>query len=82
MLMNSAFVTRRVRAESGSLVQRLIASPKTSGEIVDELFLATLSRYPTLQEKNTAARWLDADRASASDLQWVLLNKVDFVFNY
>ena len=82
MLMNSAFVTRRVRAEGGSLVQQLIASTKTSGEIVDELFLATLSRYPTLQEKTTAAKWLDADRTSASDLQWVLLNKVDFVFNY
>jgi sugar lactone lactonase YvrE len=82
MLMNSAFVTRRVRAEGGSRVQQLIASAKTSGEIVDELFLATLSRYPTLQEKNAAVRWLDADRVSASDLHWVLLNKVDFVFNY
>ena len=47
-----------------------------------DVFLATLSRYPTLQEKTTAAKWLDADRTSASDLQWVLLNKVDFVFNY
>jgi hypothetical protein len=53
-----------------------------SGEIVDELFLATLSRYPTLQERRTAVSWLDADRAKRSDLQWVLLNKVDFVFNY
>ncbi len=82
MLMNSSFVTRRVRAEGGSLVQQLMASPKTSGEIVDTLYLATLSRYPTPREKTVAVGWLDADRANASDLQWVLLNKVDFVFNY
>lgn len=82
MLMNSAFVTRRVRAEGGSLVEQLIKSPKTSAEIVDALYLATLSRYPTAEEKRLAASWLDADRKSAEDLHWGLLNKLDFVFNY
>jgi hypothetical protein len=82
MLMNSEFVTKRVRPESHSLVQQLIESSKTSAEIVDALYVATLSRYPTAQEKKLAASWLDADRSSASDLHWVLLNKVDFIFNY
>jgi uncharacterized protein DUF1553 len=82
MLMNSPFVTRRVRPEGHSLVQQLIESSKTSTEIVEAMYLATLSRYPTAEEKKVAASWIDADRASASDLHWVLLNKVDFVFNY
>jgi hypothetical protein len=82
MLMNSSFVTRRVRAEGGSLVEQLIKSPKTSAEIVDALYLATLSRYPAAPEKQLAVSWLEKDRRSAEDLQWALLNKLDFIFNY
>jgi hypothetical protein len=82
MLMNSSFVTRRVRAQGGSLVERLITSSKTNAEIVDALYLATLSRYPMPEERQLAVSWLDQDRKSAEDLQWTLLNKMDFVFNY
>ena len=48
------------------------------------MFLATLSRYPTdaemvilLKNRQSNARyqWL-------SDMQWALLNKLDFAFNY
>ena len=47
------------------------------------MFLATLTRYPTerelalVMERRTGPRyqWL-------SDLQWALLNKLDFAFNY
>ena len=81
-LMNSAYVTRRVRAEGGSLVEQLLKSAKSSGEIVDALYVATLSRYPTLEEKRLATSWLDADRTSAEDLHWSLLNKLDFIFTY
>jgi hypothetical protein len=83
MLMNSPFVTRRVRAEEGSRVAHLVQSARTSGEIVDELYLATLSRPPLPAEKEIAVSWLDADRRQgAEDLHWSLLNKLDFVFNY
>jgi hypothetical protein len=83
MLMNSPFVTRRVLAENGSLVEQLLKSAKTSAEIVDALYLATLSRYPLPQEKQLAAEWLEKDRRQgAEDLHWSLLNKLDFVFNY
>ena len=67
-LMNSPFVTRRVRAENGSLVEQLINSTKSSTEIVDEMYLATLSRYPSLAEQALAVSWLDTDRTSAEDL--------------
>jgi hypothetical protein len=83
MLLNSPFVTRRVRAEQSSLVEQLVKSAKGSAEIVDELYLATLSRYPLPQEKQLAAAWIEKDRKQgAEDLQWSLLNKLDFVFNY
>ena len=83
MLMNSPFVTKRVLAEGGSLVEQLVKSAKPSGEIVDELYLATLSRHPLPEEKQLAVAWLDKDRKQgAEDLHWSLLNKLDFVFNY
>ena len=82
-LMNSPFVTRRVTAANGSLVDQLVKSAKSSAEIVDELYLATLSRYPLAQEKQIAIEWLEKDRKQgAEDLHWGLLNKLDFVFNY
>lgn len=83
MLMNSPFVTRRVRAEGGSRVDQLVRSQKSNAEIVDALYLATLSRPPLPEERKVALGWLDADRREgAEDLQWALLNKLDFVFNY
>jgi hypothetical protein len=82
-LMNSPFVTRRVTAVNGSLVEQLVKSSKASAEIVDELYLMTLSRYPLPQEKQLAVSWIEKDRKQgAEDLHWGLLNKLDFVFNY
>ena len=83
MLMNSPFVTRRVRAQDGSRVDQLVRSGMTNAEIVENLYLATLSRPPLPAEKQVALSWLDADRREgAEDLHWSLLNKLDFVFNY
>ncbi len=83
MLMNSPFVTRRVQAANGSLVEQLVKSSKSNAEIVEALYLATLSRYPLAREKELALTWLAQDRKQgAEDLQWGLVNKLDFVFNY
>ena len=82
-LMNSPFVTRRVTAANGSLVEQLAQSSKSGAEIIDELYLATLSRYPLPQEKQLAISWIEKDRKQgAEDLHWSLMNKLDFVFNY
>jgi hypothetical protein len=83
MLMNSPFVTKRVRADGGSLVEQLVQSKKSSGEIVDALYLNTLSREPLPAEKQIATSWIEQDRIQGTeDLQWSLLNKLDFIFNY
>ncbi len=83
MLMNSPFVTKRVLAENNSLAEQLVKSSKASREIVETLYLATLSRPPLPQETELAAAWIEKDRKQGvEDLQWSLLNKLDFVFNY
>jgi hypothetical protein len=83
MLMNHPFVTKRVQAANGSLVEQLVKSTKSNADIVDELYLATLTRWPLAREKQLALAWLAQDRQQgAEDLQWSLVNKLDFVFNY
>ena len=70
-------------AEGESLTAQLVKSSKNSAEIIDELYLTTLSRYPLAQEKQLAISWIEKDRKQgAEDLHWSLLNKLDFVFNY
>ncbi|MFN0107375.1 MAG: DUF1549 domain-containing protein [Blastocatellia bacterium] len=82
-LMNNPFVTRRVQAANNSRVEQLVKSAKSNADIIDELYVATLSRQPLPQEKKLALTWLDQDRKQgAEDLHWSLLNKLDFVFNY
>ncbi|MGE0128841.1 MAG: DUF1549 domain-containing protein [Blastocatellales bacterium] len=101
-LMNSGFVMSRIhqgnrvalasQPEIPSTVRRLLADPNlTHEQIITQLFLHTLSRYPTDAEKakllpyftpvgnQTAAQ---ARQAATESIQWTLLNKVDFIFNY
>ena len=77
------FVTKRVQAAQGSLVEQLVNSSKTNTEVIEAMYLATLSRHPLAAEKELALTWLAQDRKQgAEDLHWGLLNKLDFVFNY
>lgn len=87
--MNDPAVTARVKATiPGSTLQRALAGTPSDEEVVRRLYLATLSRPPSPPELETAAALLaspgpGATRASAAeDLQWALLNKLDFLFKY
>jgi len=82
MLMNSPFVNRRVRIDGDTLVAKLVKSERPAAELVNELYLSTLSRPPSPPEKDLALSWLAEDRSSLADLHWALLNKLDFILNY
>jgi Protein of unknown function (DUF1553)/Protein of unknown function (DUF1549) len=83
MLMRSSVVTDRVLAAKDSRVQRLLDSNQDNGKVVDELFLATLSREPTPEERTTAVSFLDINRVEgAQNVQWALLNLVEFLYNF
>jgi len=50
---------------------------------VDDLFLGTLSRFPSVEEKQLAIQQIREYRTQGvEDLMWVLVNKLDFLFNY
>jgi hypothetical protein len=83
-LMNSPFITAKVSAQASSTVTRLLQSEPSDELLVQAIFLHTLSRLPSAAENTVAlARRSGRTRTEwAEDLQWALLNKLDFSFNY
>lgn len=81
-LLNNPLVVNRIRATGGGLVQTLLADASlTDGDIVDRLFLTTLSRYPDAQERTQALDMLSRGRALGTEnLNLALFNKLDFLF--
>jgi hypothetical protein len=61
----------------------LVDSEKSNEEVVDELFLASLARFPSEAEKQVAVQELAKNRKQgAEDLQWVLVNGIEFLLNH
>lgn len=82
--MNSRTFASRDGSRS-TMVATLLGSNLSEAEMVRQLFVAALGRNPTDDEQAA----MQADRASRTsredwltDLQWALLNKLDFLFNY
>jgi hypothetical protein len=86
-LMNDFQVNYRMLAGAngvfGTRVGALLQSPLDDRQAATQLFLATLGRYPTDEEWRVVARAPATSRETwLSDLQWALVNKLDFIFNY
>ncbi len=83
MMMRSPVVNDRVLAAKDSRVQRLLDTYADNGRVVDEMFLATLSRTPLEAERQLAVNALEKNRVEgAQNLQWALLNLVEFLYNF
>lgn len=84
LMMTSPTVVDRVSAKANTALQRLLDSRKTDAELVEELFLSTLARQPKPAENEVALRILkEGDRKQkAEDIQWALLNTVEFLLNH
>jgi len=85
-LMNSQFVMTRIHlVNAGSNVSRLLANTSlTPEQIINELYLATLTRYPSREELDRLTPLFTSmgRRQATESIQWALLNKMDFIFNY
>jgi hypothetical protein len=84
-LMNSEEIMGKVRSRKG--VARVLArSAKAPRDLVDELYLSTLSRYPTPKEQALMLGVFaesGTDRQEAvEDVLWALLNTREFVYNH
>ncbi len=84
-LMNdgTVVVNRTHRATANSTVAKVLAVSSDPNVITDQLYLATLSRYPTASEKSQAVAYLKSGTLATKteDLQWVLLNSLEFLFD-
>ena len=85
-LKNDAFVMGRIRATGHGPTGSLLAQnlDKADDQLINNLFLAVLSRFPSDAEMGAALDNLHSgDRTQAAEnLLWTLYNKIDFVFNY
>lgn len=81
-MLNDSYVTTRTKNSGNSTVQRVLAASKDPGYIADELYLATLSRKPSPDERAAAIAHLSAGEIvrQTEDLQYVLLNRLDFLY--
>ncbi|MGH9671578.1 MAG: DUF1553 domain-containing protein, partial [Bryobacteraceae bacterium] len=83
LLMQSKIITDRVSALGGSRVEQLLKDTAGNQELLDRLFLSTISRAPNQQERDVGLAALAKDRRrGAENLQWALINSPEFIFNY
>jgi hypothetical protein len=84
-MMNNNFVMSRIHQNNaGSLVGTLLTQTQDRETIIRQLYLNTLSRQPRADEIAAMMPMFQqlGNRVAAESLQWMLLNKLDFIFNY
>ncbi len=86
-IINSPYINGKLRDGKGTITQLL--EPKSGeklrqAELINELYLMTLSRFPTEKELETAKTYLvdkSKRREDTEDLLWALISSRSFLFN-
>ncbi len=85
LMMNSGLVKQKAKPEPGSYLAELLATSDLPDEkFAEKLFWRFLTRGPDGDEKDASLTLL-AERGrpgGGEDLQWILMNKVEFLFNH
>jgi hypothetical protein len=81
-LMNSPLVHRQIKAAEGSYLAGLLKQTAPDDEKISRLFERFLVRRPTPAELANARGVVKSAPTGWEDLQWLLLNKVEFVHNF
>ncbi len=83
-LFNSSDIDRKVN--NSARLKRLIQEKKTDAQVIEELYLAALSRFPTPDELQKVGQYLGKDpkarMQAAQDLLWAIFNTREFLFNH
>ena len=81
-LINAPYVQKKLRSRDGALT-RLLKTHHENRELITELYLRTLSRFPTEKELATAEVYLAESpkrREGSEDLLWALISSRAFLF--
>jgi len=83
-MLNSRHVQSKI--SSSPRLRQWSKSKLTDGQVVEEIYLSALSRYPTAQERQTTVDYMGKDpksRAQAmEDVVWSVFNTKEFLFNH
>jgi hypothetical protein len=82
LLMNSPLVHRQIRAAEGSYLAGLLKQQLPDEEKIARLFERFLVRPPTPGELANARNVVSRGSEGWEDLQWLLVNRVEFVHNF
>jgi hypothetical protein len=84
-LMNAQALQSKL-SEANGRARQLADGAKSVPEIITELYLATLSRFPAPDELESASAAFQEKgatrRTATEDVFWALLNSPEFVFNH
>lgn len=84
-LLNSPELSGKLHHPDGT-VKRWAETITDDNGLIDELYLAALSRFPTAQERQLTRTHLASNpqsrRAAAEDVLWALLNSKEFLYNH
>ena len=83
-LLNDSDVNTKIAAPQGRL-SGLVKQIKDDAKLIDELYLSTVSRFPSEEERRQAIDFVaqsDSRQAGMQDVLWSLLNLREFVFNH
>ena len=81
-LMNSPLVHRQIRAAEGSYLAGLLKQALPEEEKIRRMFERFLVRRPTPDELTNAKKVVTGGPEGWEDLQWLLVNRVEFVHNF
>ena len=82
-LLNSTHVQRKL--EQGARLQTILRSRGGPREVIEQLYLTLLSRWPTDEERAAIAdynRTQKEPRIVALDLAWALINSAEFLYRH
>jgi len=87
MLMNGRDLNQQIiKNPNGTVLKAWQKAQKNNGRMLDELYMAALSRHPTGAEiaaiNKVAAKYKGVDSTFYADVFWTLLNSNEFILNH
>ncbi len=73
------------KIQRGGVIPKMLAAGKTAAEILDALYITSLSRKPTDEERSKVETILasaESPQAGLQDIFWAILNSREFLFNH
>jgi hypothetical protein len=84
-LLNSPEVNAKLSHRHG-LARKLAESPKSAAEITDEVYLVTVTRFPTAEERTLMQSAFDSAGTNRQqvieDILWAVMNTKEFLYNH